>query len=167
MLKKMGFSRDADYRSRWVVPALQLLLTFLTPLLWEKWGEGRSRVLNQCSKILQISHIHTSRSVLNWHRMARMPQNTIKTVHRLWIYLLNLHHLAYSVVFTSIYHIFFNMCEVRTMADYTDFLLSLNTKWLHKLCEGRIKPEGSGRGCSFTSWFKPPELKPARAVKNV
>lgn len=160
MLKKMGLSRDADYKSRWVVPILQLLLTFLTPALREVRRRKEGVKPWTIAARFCRSHISMSRSLLNWHKWQGRHK-TIKTFH-LWVYLQNLHHLVYSVVFTSIYHVFFHYVCSQNSGSLCSLSLSLNTKWLHKLCEGRIKPEGSG----FTSCSKAPGLcLPACAPK--
>lgn len=59
LLMKIGFSKDADNRSSWVMPVSQLLLTFSIRVASGGSEEkGVSKVLNHCSKVLQISCIN-------------------------------------------------------------------------------------------------------------
>lgn len=164
MLKKMGLSRDADYQSRWVVPVLQLLLTFLTPTLREVRRRKEGVKSWTIAARFCRSHISMSRSVLNWHRWQGCHK-TIKSVH-LWVYLQNLHHLVYSVVFTSIYHVFFSLCMkseqwqlmltffwVWTQSDCISFV-SGESKLRARASPAALNHQGSVCLCVLQNWLR-------------
>lgn len=103
LLMKVGFSKDADNRSSWVMPVSQPLLTFSIrlPFGGSEEKKGGSKVLNHCSKIFQISRINVQISAQLTQYDGGVGHKTQLSAHHFWIYLMYLHHLVYPVVFTS------------------------------------------------------------------